>query len=151
MPGGAAWFSDVVTACVPSPVSYRDPTLGDLIFVVFDWGNWLTCFDATDGTIRWQESPFDSGPMYYPSPVLVGDRVYLLNRDGGTVIFKAQGTGFEEVPATRPQLGTGSRDAPVTYDASPAFANGRIYVRSNEDTDPSLDFVWQSWLYCIGN
>lgn len=84
----------------------------------------LTCLDASSGQELWMHE----SPGCYASLVSSGDRVYALGRDGTALIVKA-------VRAYRP-LGTSCLgDA---SDATPAMADGRMYVRSSK------------WLWCIG-
>jgi outer membrane protein assembly factor BamB len=84
----------------------------------------LVCLDAKSGEKLW-EHELDSG--FYSSPVLVGDRIYVLDNDGVMQIIKA-GPAYESIAA----IPTGE----VAH-ATPAFMDGRIYLRS------------QNHLYCI--
>lgn len=77
----------------------------------------LVCLDAKTGEQLW-EAELESG--FYSSPVLVGDRLYVLDKDGHMYIIKASST--YELMATIP-TGEG------TF-ATPAFLDGRIYLRS---------------------
>lgn len=104
---------------VPSPLAYKD-----LLFVVTSYGA-VVCYDAKSGTINW-EKEFDSG--FYASPILAEGKVYLLDRNGVMHIFKAE---KEYVEIASSPLGEKT-------DASPAFADGRVYIRGEKN------------LYCIG-
>lgn len=104
---------------VPSPIATKD-----LLFVVTSYGI-VVCHNAKTGEKYW-EKEFDSG--FYASPILVGDKIYLIDRDGIMHIFKAQNT-FELI--SEPALG----EAVVS---SPAFADGQIFIRS------------EGQLYCLG-
>jgi outer membrane protein assembly factor BamB len=86
----------------------------------------VSCFDAKTGEQYWLHE-FDHG--FFSSPIVVGDRVYLMDNKGVTHIFKASGE-FELI--SEPALGENA----VTI---PAFMPGRIYIRGDEN------------LYCIGN
>lgn len=77
----------------------------------------LVCLDAKSGEQLW-EAEMDSS--FYSSPVLVGDRLYVLDTAGHMYIIKASST--YELMATIP---TGED----TY-ATPAFLDGRIYLRA---------------------
>lgn len=77
----------------------------------------LVCLDAKTGEKLW-EHEVEMG--FYSSPVLVGDRLYVLDKDGLMHIIKASAT-YESI-ATLP---TGE----ATF-ATPAFMDGRIYLRS---------------------
>ena len=104
---------------VPSPIISDDN-----LIIVTSYGA-VVCYDAKSGEIRWEQE-FDSG--FYASPILAEGNVYLLDRDGVMHIFKAD-KEYQEIAA--PALGEKS-------DMSPAFADGRIYIRGEKN------------LYCIG-
>jgi len=97
---------------------------GSLLFMVSTWGT-VYCHDATTGEQLWEhdfESEFNS------SPSLVGSNVYLTDKQGVTHMFEAA-REFSEVGTA--ELGEGCT-------ASPAFADGRIYIRGSRH------------LFCIG-
>ncbi len=96
----------------------------DLVFMAASFGT-VTCLDAKSGERYWFED-FDEG--FYSSPILVGDKVYLMDISGVMSVFKAAKT-FELL--ARSELGEGA----VTI---PAFMPGRIYIRGDEH------------LFCIG-
>lgn len=104
---------------VPSPLATKE-----LLFVVTSYGM-VVCHNAKTGEKYW-EKEFDNG--FYASPILVDNKVYLIDREGITHIFKAQNT-FELV--SEPALGE-------SVVSSPAFADGQIFIRSEGN------------LYCIG-
>jgi outer membrane protein assembly factor BamB len=85
----------------------------------------VTCLDAATGKKVWEQE-FDDG--FYASPILVGDRVYLMDKRGVTVVFKL-GDKFEKL-ALNP-LGEKAT-------CTPAIPEGRIYFRSEKN------------LYCVG-
>ncbi|HUU58410.1 MAG TPA: PQQ-binding-like beta-propeller repeat protein, partial [Phycisphaerae bacterium] len=97
---------------------------GKLVWTLMTYGL-LTCYDAKDGKIVW-EKQIDA--EFNASPSLVGDRLYLLSTKGVAIIIET-GRAYREL--SRAELGE-----PVH--ASPAFADGRIYIRGKEH------------LYCIG-
>ncbi len=117
---------------------------GELVFLLETYGL-LTCYDAKDGSKVWEE---DLGETFTASPSMVGDRVYLLTEDGVMIIVQALGkldqknsdspsantreAGREFQEIGRCELGEGSS-------ACPAFMDGRIYIRGEEN------------LYCIGS
>ncbi len=104
---------------VPSPVATKD-----LLFVVTSYGV-VVCHNAKTGEKYW-EHEFDNG--FYASPILAEDKIYLIDREGIMHIYKASKT-FELVG--EPALGEGAV-------SSPAFADGQIFIRTEE------------YLYCIG-
>lgn len=77
----------------------------------------IVCLDAKTGEQLWEA---ELEASFYSSPVLVGDRLYVLDTAGNMYIIKASST--YELMATIP-TGEG------TY-ATPAFLDGRIYLRS---------------------
>jgi len=127
-----AWSLDEGAPDICSPVSN-----GELIFLLATEG-FLTCYKVEDGTKLWEH---DLRENFYASPSLVpapasgdasrgsgGDKLYLLTEEGVMLIIQA-GPEYKEL--TRCELGEECH-------ASPAFADGRIYIRGLEN------------LYCIG-
>jgi len=104
---------------VPSPVA-----TDKYLFVVTSYGL-VACYDALSGELYW-EHEFDNG--FYASPILVDDKIYLLDRAGNMHIFKAD---KEFVSVATSNLGEKT-------DSTPAFADGHIYIRAGKN------------LYCIG-
>ena len=104
---------------VPSPVATKD-----LLFVVTSYGV-VVCHNAKTGEKYW-EHEFDNG--FYASPILVEDKIYLIDRDGIMHIYKAS-KEFELIG--EPAVGEG-------VVSSPAFADGQVFVRTEEH------------LFCIG-
>lgn len=98
-------------------------TNGELVFLLETYGL-LTCYDAKDGTKVWEH---DLDETFTASPSLAGDNLYFLTDDGIMIIVKA-GREFKEVG--RSKLGE-------IFEACPAFLDGRIYIRGEEN------------LYCI--
>ncbi len=104
---------------VPSPIA-----TDKYLFVVTSYGL-IACYDALSGELFWEQE-FDNG--FYASPILVDDKIYLLDRAGTMHIFKAD---KEFVSIATSKLGEKS-------DSTPAFADGHIYIRAGKN------------LYCIG-
>lgn len=115
-----AWKATDNIGDICSPVSN-----GKLIFILETYGT-LTCYKVSDGTKLWEE---DLETSFMSSPSLVDDRLYLLSEKG--IMFIAT-VGDEYTELAKCFLGE------KCY-ASPAFANGRIYIRAVEN------------LYCIGD
>ena len=88
-------------------------------------GGVVTCLAAATGKKLW-ENTFEEG--FYSSPVIVGDRVYLVDREGLTIVFRL-GDTYQEL--ARNVLGE-------KVSCTPAFPEGRIYLRTEKN------------LYCIG-
>jgi len=115
-----AWRMEEGGPDICSPVSN-----GEVIFLLESEGL-LSCHKVTDGTKLWEE---DLRENFRASPSLVGDKLYLLSEEGVMFIIEV---GAEYKELTRCKLGE------KCY-ASPAFTDGRIYIRGLEN------------LYCIGN
>jgi outer membrane protein assembly factor BamB len=79
----------------------------------------IVCLDIETGDKVWTQE-FDKG--FYSSPILVGDRVYALDRDGTMQIFKT-GPRFEMI---------GSPKLAEPTSATPAYLDSRIYIRTDD-------------------
>ena len=86
----------------------------------------LACLDADTGETLWE---YDADNIFYSSPVVAGNRLYVTDISGNTYIFE---TGGEPNLLAQNSLGE------EVY-TTPAFADGRIYIRGEDH------------LYCIGN
>ncbi|MCP4377608.1 MAG: PQQ-binding-like beta-propeller repeat protein [bacterium] len=84
----------------------------------------FTCLEVKTGKRLWNK---DFEAPFYASPALVGNRIYLITRKGKVHII-ASGRELKEL--ARADLGE-------PCDTSPAFADGRIYIRG------------KTHLYCI--
>ena len=115
-----AWTIEEGGPDICSPLSN-----GELIFLLSTEG-WLSCYRLSDRKKAWEK---DLGEYFTASPSLVGNSVYLLSEKGVMYIIEA---GEEYKELAKNELGEECR-------ASPAFADGRIYIRGFEN------------LYCIGN
>ena len=115
-----AWVSEEGGPDICSPVSNDES-----IFLLASEGL-LECYNVSDGKRLWEK---DLQEYFKASPSLVGNNLYLLSEKG--VMFIA------EVGSEYKALAKCERDE-KGY-ASPAFADGRIYIRGVEN------------LYCIGS
>ena len=103
-------------------VSKRLPTMAspvlaeDLLFVVSDAGV-VTCLDAKSGRVRWSERVLG---QTCASPVLVGERLYLFDREGTGVVIAAADE-YEKLAAS--ELDAGCM-------ASPAVVGDALLVRT---------------------
>lgn len=104
---------------VPSPVA-----TSQYVFLATSYGT-VVCYDAKSGEKYW-EHDFDQS--IYSSPMLAEGRIYLIDKRGVAYIFTAD-KKFNLIG--QPALGEG------TF-CTPAFADGRIFIRGNNH------------LYCIG-
>jgi outer membrane protein assembly factor BamB len=85
----------------------------------------ITCLDAKTGDVYWEQE-FEEG--FYSSPVLAGDRVYIMDRAGvtHTIMADREYKALAESPLGEPATST------------PAFVRNRIYIRGEKH------------LFCIG-
>jgi outer membrane protein assembly factor BamB len=113
------WQYDDLLPEISSPVAAEN-----LFFIATSAGD-VVCLDAATGEEKWQHE-FDEG--FNSSPVLVGERIYVIDLAGVVHIFGAAAE-YEEI-------GTVALGEPVY--ATPAFTDGRIYIRGDKT------------LYCIG-
>ncbi|MFC1569978.1 PQQ-binding-like beta-propeller repeat protein, partial [bacterium] len=86
----------------------------------------VNCLNSKTGEVHWEQD-FDDG--FYSSPILVSDRVYLMDLSGVMQIFKMNAS-FELVGS--PSLGEDSF-------STPAFVGERIYIRG------------ETHLFCVGS
>ncbi len=113
------WESSDYLSDVPSPVA-----TDKYLFVVTSYGT-VVCYDAKNGTNYWTKEFADG---FYSSPIIAEGRIYLMDKQGVMHIFNADKTF---TPVGEAKLGEKSV-------CTPAFANGRIYIRGDKN------------LYCIG-
>jgi outer membrane protein assembly factor BamB len=109
------WRYNKGTAYVPSPILY-----GKYLYLMTDTGL-LTCLDAVTGERLYEGGRVPIPATFTASPVAFDDRILLTSEDGDTFVIKA-GPAHEV-------LRTNSVGEPVY--ASPALANGRIYIRGD--------------------
>lgn len=114
-----AWRGGRALPYVPTGVSD-----GERLFLVSD-GGIVSCVSAADGEERWRERV---DGRFFGSPVLAGDRLYVMNTDGVLLVLAA-GDTFEVLGKT--ELGDPSQ-------TTPAVAGGRLYLRTERQ------------LWCVG-
>lgn len=107
------WEDDEYLSEVPSPIATKEH-----LFMGTSWGAFI-CYNAKTGEKIW-EHEFDNG--FYGSPILIMNNIYIVDRTGNTLVFKA-GPEFQLI-AENP-LGEKS-------DCTPAFANGKILIRGEK-------------------
>jgi outer membrane protein assembly factor BamB len=120
---GEVWTYAKGTAYVPSPILY-----GDYLYLTTDRGI-LTCLDARTGEVKYEGGRIPIPATFTASPVAFEGKILMTSEDGDTFMVKA-GPKHEI-------LGTNSVGEPVY--ASPAIADGRIFIRGERN------------LYCIGS
>jgi len=116
------WKYEKGTAYVPSPIVY-----GDYLYLTTDRGI-LTCIDTKTGEVKYEGGRIPIPATFTASPVAFEGKILMTSEDGDTFMVKA-GPKHEV-------LGTNSVGEPVY--ASPAIADGRIFIRGEKN------------LYCIG-
>lgn len=113
------WENEELLSDVPSPLATKD-----ILIMPTSYGV-VGCFDAKTGEMLWEHEVDNT---IYASPLLTEGKVYLVDKQGITHIFKA---GKEFVSLGTPALGE-------KVVCTPAFTEGRIYIRGYDH------------LYCIG-
>ncbi len=108
-----AWEYTEVLPDVASPVADNG-----LVFLATSDGR-LVCVDVADGKAVWSHE-YANG--FYASPIVCGTRVYALDREGIMRVVAAERT-FREIASC--PLGESA-------DATPAFADGQIYIRTKK-------------------
>jgi len=117
--GEIVWQDRYYLPEVASPV-YHD----GLLYIATTFAV-LASFDANTGQLVWE---FDGEDIYYSSPVIADNKLYVFDTSGRAYIFR---------PGREPEL-IGTPELGERVYATPAFANGRIYIRGNKH------------IYCIG-
>jgi outer membrane protein assembly factor BamB len=100
---------------------------GKIYFLASNNGR-LSCLDSKDGKVLLDAESISDVPNIYASPLGAGGKVYLVGRNGTTVVLK--NTGTLEILATN-KLGE-------KVDASPIAVGKDLLLRAREH------------LYCIG-
>ena len=113
------WEDDEYLSDAPSPVATKD-----FLFVVTSYGA-VVCYNTKTGEKLWTQ---EFGNGFYSSPIVVGGKVYLIDKKGVTHIFSASGK-YSAIGS--PALGE-------NVVCTPAFADGQIIIRGFKN------------LYCIG-
>jgi outer membrane protein assembly factor BamB len=113
------WENNEYLSDIPSPAA-----TDKYLFVATSYGM-VACYDALTGQKYWEK---DFGKSIYSSPMIVENKVYVLDITGTMHIFNA---AKEFILTGEPKLGENSA-------STPAFTDGRIYLRGEGN------------LYCIG-
>ena len=101
---------------VPGLLTHKDH-----LYWIGDDG-WARCVDAKSGQEKWNEQVLFSSAVS-SSPILVGDTVLAISEDGNAVAFTASPDGPGDVKKS---------DVGEPVFASPAAANGKLYVRGGD-------------------
>ncbi len=111
-----AWRYNKGTAYITSPIA-----VGDYVYIFTDSGI-TTCLDARTGAVVYEGGRPPVPATFRASAVSFGGKILMTSEDGETFVVRAGPT--HEV------LRTNSLDEPVW--ASPALANGTIYIRGEQ-------------------
>ena len=113
------WENDELLSDVPSPI-VKD----GLMYLATSYGV-VVCYDAESGEKYWEQE-FSNG--FYGSPMYSDGNIFIMDMDGVVHVFKASKT-YQAISSN--PLGEGGM-------TTPAFMDGRVYIRGNEH------------LFCVG-
>ena len=114
-----AWSTPRGSPFVPSPLVY-----GDYLYTVNDMSSVITCFEASTGTVMWQErlgNPTREG--FSASPIGVDGKVFVTNDAGLTFVLRA-GADFELIRIN---------DIGARTLSSPALVDQHWYIRTEHE------------------
>lgn len=117
-----------------SPVNVQ-PMVIDKIVYGCDQSGELMAFDIASGDRLWETSkPISDRPQGSGTAFMVknGDRFFLFNESGELIIAKISPKGYEELARTKIIEPTNNAFGRDVVWCAPAFANGSIYVRNDE-------------------
>lgn len=117
-PDAIAWSLDRDTPYVPSPL-----LAGDLLYLTKGTEAQLSILDARTGKASVEAHRLEGLRGLYASPIVAGDRIYIVGRDGGAVVLKK--SDKVEVIATN-KLDDG-------FDASPAAVGKELFLRGKQN------------------
>lgn len=110
------WSRTKSGAGMPSPV-----VVGDLLFF---FGNTATCLDKRTGVERFRKR-LPGGTTCVGSPLVIGDRIYLVNEQGMTLVLRA--AADYQLLGESP-IGPGDE----VFWATPAVAGNALLIRSSD-------------------
>lgn len=116
------WSHDRDTPYVPSPLLY-----GDYLYFLKVNSGILSCFNARTGDAFYGPQRLDDIDGIYASPVGASDRVYIVGRNGTTLVIKNR-PEFEVLAQNELEDG---------FEASPAVVDKELFLRGRK------------FLYCI--
>jgi outer membrane protein assembly factor BamB len=101
------------------------------IYWASDNGGLVHCQDAATGKFRYSERLSPAAGLIYASPLLIDGKIYFVSQKTGTYVVAAQ-------PKFAQLAHNGFADDGSRTNASPAVANGQLFMRSDR------------FLYCVG-
>ena len=110
------WSRTKSGAGMPSPV-----VVGDLLFF---FGNTATCLDKRTGEDKFRKR-LPGGTTCVGSPLVIGDRIYLVNEKGTTFVLRA-GPAYEVLAEST--IGPGDE----VFWATPAVTSDALLIRSSD-------------------
>lgn len=116
------WKLEKETPYVASPLLY-----GDSLYFFSRTSGRISCYEAKTGRPRYEAVPLEALSGVYASPVTAAGRIYLVGRNGATVVIKPS----EKLEV----LATNKLDE--KFDASPAVVGKELFLRGQE------------YLYCL--
>jgi len=111
------WSRDNGTPYVPSPLLYDD-----LLYFTKSNKAILTCVSAETGEVHFENERLEGLSMIYASLVGGGDRIYISDRDGTTLVL-SKGKQLNILS---------SNDIGETIDATPALVDDQIFIRGEK-------------------
>jgi outer membrane protein assembly factor BamB len=117
-----AWKQTQATPYVPSPLLW-----GDSLYFFSRTSGRLSCVEAKTGRARYEAEPLEALSGVYASPVTAAGRIYLVGRNGATVVIK---------PAEKLEV-LATNKLEEKFDASPAAVGKELFLRGHGN------------LYCI--
>jgi outer membrane protein assembly factor BamB len=109
-----AWKQNQAAAYIPSSLLY-----GDYYYVLLDQG-FLTCYDAKTGEEVYDKQRLGRSKSFTASPWAYNGNIFCLSEDGDTTVIEA-GPEYKV---------TGVNDLEEFSMATPAIANGSLYLRT---------------------
>lgn len=117
-----------------SPVNVQPMVIGNIVYGCDQSGE-LMAFDIASGERLWETSkPISDRPQGSGTAFMVKnkDRFFLFNESGELIIAKIAPSGYEELARTKIIEPTNNAFGRQVVWCAPAFANGSIYVRNDQ-------------------
>jgi len=115
------WFNSYRdTSYVSTPV-LRDGYLYGKFGVSDRGGGFIKCIEFATGKVQWEQAGFGSG-----SVILIGDKLVFLSEHGELLLVEPKPDAYTELARFKALEGK--------CFGTPAFSNGRIYIRSNKES-----------------
>jgi outer membrane protein assembly factor BamB len=120
------WVGEDGLPDCPSPLAAEKR-----VFVLASYG-YLTCYDAATGEMLWEWEADDAS--FTSSPSMAGNRIYLFGLEGKSWVFDLgeEGGKVDDDGMLTPENIVGTGQLGEDCVTSPAFQEGRIYIRGKE-------------------